>query len=52
MCANDVRATIAQGLLPKGATRVYVTGRSRESLDAARAVLGIELTVDGGLSKI
>lgn len=38
--STGIGLAIAQGLIAEGATRVYVTGRSRNSLDAALAVLG------------
>lgn len=38
--STGIGLAIAQGLLAGGARRVYVTGRSRKSLDAALAVLG------------
>lgn len=38
--STGIGLAIAQGLLAEGARRVYITGRSRESLDEAIALLG------------
>jgi NAD(P)-dependent dehydrogenase (short-subunit alcohol dehydrogenase family) len=38
--STGIGLAIAQGLLAEGAKRVYVTGRSRKSLDAAISLLG------------